>query len=95
MKDDDLYCYNFDRAAPWRSTTTTMSQFWEEVHAEGRRPSPIWQIPGFLTQYCVPDLMHVSCLGIVQYLSGNVMWELLTSMGGEHPQPRHNLRAAS
>ena len=27
-------------------------------------------------------MMHVSCLGILQYLTGNVMWELLRGLGG-------------
>eukprot|EP00959_Pyramimonas_sp_CCMP1952_P323183 6762743-Pyramimonas_sp.AAC.1 len=30
----------------------------------------------------VADLMHCSCLGIAQYVLGNIMWELFTHMGG-------------
>ena len=46
--------------------------------------SPIWSIPGFIVQYCVPDFMHTSCLGILQYLNGNVMWELFVELGGTY-----------
>lgn len=81
-KDDDCDPYDFSMSARWRSTMMTMGQFWADVYEEGTHLSPIWQIPGFLTQYCIPDFMHVSCLGVVQYLSGNVMWELYKEMGG-------------
>ena len=82
LHNPDCYAYDFRAEAPWRSTTTTMVQFWEEVFEERRHISPIWSIPGFLTRYCIPDFMHVCCLGILQYLNGNCMWELFIDLGG-------------
>eukprot|EP00974_Lingulodinium_polyedra_P093019 9012835-Lingulodinium_polyedra.AAC.1 len=64
-----------------------MADFWQDAYERGDRPSPIWQIPGFIIRYCVPDFMHVSCLGIVQYLTGNVMRELFRELGGTRNQP--------
>jgi len=38
---------------------------------------PIWNIPG-LTRYHAPgDLMHTGCLGVILWLLGSVLWELL------------------
>ena len=61
-----------------------MATFWEDVFKEEAYCSPIWAIPGFLISYCAPDFMHTSCLGIVQYLNGNVMWELSRELGGNY-----------
>ena len=82
LHDPDNFAYDFRAAAPWRSRSTTMVDFWQQVFEERRHISPIWSIPGFVTKYCIPDLMHVSCLGILQYLNGNCMWELFIDLGG-------------
>ena len=81
-KDPECYCWNFAPDAPWRSTIPSMADFWEDTYRRGDRPSPIWQIPGFVIEYCIPDFMHVCCLGILQYLTGNVLWELFSEIGG-------------
>ena len=33
------------------------------------------------------DWMHVVCLGILQYASGSMMWELFRSLGGTFKKP--------
>ena len=62
-----------------------MSDFW--ASAREHYDSRIWQIPGFSLSYIRPDWMHVSCLGILQYLTGNVLWELFTALGGVFSRP--------
>ena len=82
LYDPDNYAYDFRSTAPWRCRPTSMSDFWQQAFQERRHISPIWSIPGFLTRYCIPDFMHVCCLGILQYLNGNVMWEVFVGLGG-------------
>ena len=36
----------------------------------------------------VPDYMHVVCLGILQPLSGNLLWDCFESLGGVHSNPQ-------
>ena len=79
--DPACYCWDFGRSAAWRATTTFMSEFWQEQYEQRSAPSPIWQIPGFIVRYCIPEFMHVCCLGVLQYLSGNVLWELFRELG--------------
>ena len=86
-RDPVNYCWNFEEGAAWRSTGTSMRDFWEEQQQRGAHPSPIWQIPGFMISYCVPDFMHVCCLGILQYLTGNVLFELFREVGGTMDRP--------
>ena len=76
--------YEFSLSARWRSTMTTMSSFLEDMMKGTTHTSPRWSIPGFIAQYCVPDFMYTSCLGILQYLNGNVMWELFVELGGTY-----------
>ena len=80
--DGTCFAYDFSMTAAWRGTTRTMATFWQEAFERRAQPSPIWQIPGFLVSYCAPDFMHVSCLGILQYLSGNVLFEVFQHLGG-------------
>jgi hypothetical protein len=79
---DEMNCYDFSLSADWRSTVQTMSSWWARVFSEGNYVSPIWTIPGFKISFCSPDFMHTSCLGILQYLDGNIMWELFRELGG-------------
>ena len=44
--------------------------------------SNIFKCPGFTLAYIKPDWMHVVCLGIRQYLEGNVTLELFQRVGG-------------
>ena len=78
---------DFSIHAPWRKTCVTMSGFVSSVLCGDQYASKIFLIPGFLYRYIVPDWMHVVCLGILQYLSGNVMWELFLAVGGTYHNP--------
>ena len=51
--------------------------------------SKLWDLPGFAFTMIILDLMHVSDLGICQYLLGNVIYELFKQMGGlvTNPEP--------
>ena len=50
--------------------------------------SKIFTTPGFHIGFVKPDYMHVCCLGILQYLLGNVMWELFLTVGGVYSRPK-------
>ena len=53
--------------------------------------STTWSIPGFQVSDVRPDWMHLCCLGILQYLLGNVLWELVRELGGTISNPRNTL----
>ena len=42
----------------------------------------IWAIPGLTIGSVWPDWMHCCCLGIAQYVMGNIMFELFRELGG-------------
>ena len=44
--------------------------------------STFWSIPGMTIDLVKPDWMHCVCLGILQYLSGNCLYELFRELGG-------------
>lgn len=71
---DDHSCFDFSANARWRTTMTSMSDFWVPASCREQFVSAIWEIPGVHLSYVRPDLMHISCLGILQYLSGNCLW---------------------
>ena len=78
----ETYAFDFSLSAGWRNTRSTMKSFWEENYNQGRYVSPLWQIPGLRIEHVIPDLMHCCCLGILQYASGNAMWEVFVFLGG-------------
>ena len=41
----------------------------------------IFSLPGFCIAYATIDLLHCGCLGVVAYLIGNVLFELLQHIG--------------
>ena len=65
----------------------TMIMFWREVSAKEQYKSTIWELPGFCLRYVKTDFMHIVCLGILQYLQGNVLHELFKTMGGDFQKP--------
>ena len=63
-------------AIPW--TESGSEALW--VSSVGRpSPHPVFDISGLSILNAMPDLMHTGCLGVVQYLIGGCMWDLLTS----------------
>ena len=84
-------CFDCSLGASWR---TTMGMAHSDYVAKLRQRgyvSPLWDIPGF--HYCMIalDLMHIGCLGILQYLLGNTLFELFREMGGLITDPRETL----
>ena len=75
-------CYDFSRTAAWRKSRVDDKRHWELEHASGGFISPIFAIPGFSISYCQPDFMHTCDMGIVQYCTGNCMWEVFLELHG-------------
>ena len=73
------------RSATWRGTCVETYLFLHIALSTGAFVSAIFEWPGWGKHGCSfmeIDLMHVGCLGIVQYLLGNVLHELFVEMGG-------------
>ena len=79
--NDEHDCFDFRKEAPWRRNIVTVSEVIAET-TQHRYPSGIWSIPGLTIKMFKPDWMHCCGLGILQYVMGNVMWELLKHLGG-------------
>ena len=76
---DDHNCYDFSKSAAWRRSMTTMGDFYTGPE---QFISRIWTIPGLNLQCIRPDWMHMCCLGVLQYLIGNCLWECFVDLGG-------------
>ena len=77
-----------DFMAPWRPTLLTHRMYKEMVLGAGLCMSGVFNIPGVRLQHITPDLMHTSCLGIVPYLLGCIIWELVyIEMGATQKNP--------
>ena len=64
----------------------TMDEFWSK--SSQHFVSGIWKIPGFNLQCIRPDWMHMCCLGVLQYLIANCLWECFVDLGGVFSNPR-------
>ena len=53
--------------------------------------SGLFDVPGFVIAMVSIDLMHVSDLGILQVLLGNVLFELFKQVGGLITEPLEGL----
>lgn len=82
-------CYDFSARARWRRTRVTMSAFWAAALAGTQYLSPLFDCPGFTIHYCIGDLMHISCLGILQYLLGNILVELFKDLHGVYTNSQY------
>ena len=71
-------------SAPWRNTFETHESFINDSLATGSYLGGFWTIPGVHTSMVGADLMHCSCIGILHYLAGNVLWDLFCIMGGSN-----------
>jgi len=79
---EQLHCYDFRASASWRSTLLSQAEFWDTAHEQGHYISKVWCIPGFHLSQVRPDWMHVVDLGTLQYLQGNLLWEMFVEVGG-------------
>ena len=78
---------DFSVNAPWRNTTVDMATFLAAAFGGEQFLSRIFTVPGFDIAMVIPDWMHVVCLGILQYLEGNVMFECFIQLGGRVSNP--------
>ena len=74
-------CYDFRKEATWRQQLVTMEEIRHEL-TTARYPSQIWSIPGLTIGSFRPDWMHCADLGITQYCTANIVWELFVEMKG-------------
>ena len=65
--------------ALWRSTLITHQIYLQMCMTRNIWVSELFGLPGFRLEYVDADLMHCSDLGIVQYLLGNIIFELCFS----------------
>ena len=68
--------------ADWRTTLIDAEAYVLNQFLSGRYVSKFWSLPGMKYKYLSLDLMHVSDIGILQYLLGNVLWEMFLKLGG-------------
>ena len=59
-----------------------MASYWTRSKWEKVFVSEIWGTPGLHILSVEPDFMHTCCLGVLQSLLGNILWEVFSSMGG-------------
>ena len=78
--------------APWRGTRLSHIDTLQEIQRDGTPLCALWSIPGMSAQYLQIDLMHAGDLGVLSYLTANVLWEVFKELGGS---VRHSVRACS
>lgn len=84
------YC-DFSLNAAWRHTLLSSEQFLRQKFENGEYISGLFSLPGFRAEYIGVDLMHCSCLGVVQYLLGAVLLELFQEMHGVYLRAHETL----
>jgi hypothetical protein len=73
---------DFFETALWKATLLTHDQFIASVVESGCYVSAIFDLPGFRHGMITADLMHCGDLGVLLYLLGIIIWELIMEMGG-------------
>ncbi len=69
-------------AASWRQHRCNHRASMASVMRGEQFLSRVMSIPGFAVEYVVPGWMHTVCLGVLQYLCGNVKSQLLYTVHG-------------
>lgn len=82
---------DFYETALWRATLITDAIFKADILAGGAYISELYNLPGFKHEFVTGDLMHTGDLGVLLYLLGIVLWELLVEMGGSMNSSRSQL----
>jgi hypothetical protein len=84
-------CLDSSLGAGWRNTMAlTHAEYMADLRARGY-VSEVWNLPGFRHTMLVLDLMHIACLGILQYLLGNVLLLQFHRLGGTIGDPNDAL----
>ena len=82
-----LSCLDSSLGAEWRGTLgMSHAEYMLALRARGY-VSEIFNLPGFQYTMLVLDLMHIACLGILQYLLGNVLLGLFFRLDGTIGDP--------
>ena len=67
------------------------SDWWTRARQDGVFVSALWNIPGVILASISSDFMHTGCLGVLQYLLGNICWELVEDMGASFSNSKGQL----
>ena len=86
------YFLDFYETALWRATLLTHASFIASVLESGAYLSEIFNTLGFKHEMITGDLMHTCDLGVLLYLEGIILWELLVEMGGSMTTCKEQLR---
>ena len=77
-----LYDRDFTANGLRRLNARTMSAFLASAYSGTQYLSKLFTVPGFVLDYILPDFMHTVCLGVLQYLMGNVFWFCFRKLDG-------------
>ena len=78
----------FSLSASWRHAVFNHARFLSDL--EGRY-MPLLGLPGFQLVWIMGDMMHNGCLGVVQYVVGNILWVMFGKVGGLVTRPEQGL----
>ena len=78
---------DFSANASHRCTEHTHSGWICEMLAGKAYASKLFDVIGFRITHVKPDWMHTVCLGTLQYVCGNVLWQIFVVCGGTHYKP--------
>jgi hypothetical protein len=74
-------------SALWRTTIISHAGFMANAFATEGFVSVVFSLPGFIFAYILIDLMHAGELGVLQYLLGNIFYDMFKHVGGTKKQP--------
>jgi hypothetical protein len=77
--------------AKWRHTMICHADFIKRALILNLYVSVLFNFPGFVLEFVSIDLMHCCDLGILQYLLGNVLFELFLKIGGVITRPDEHI----
>jgi len=79
--------YDASLGALWRRTLVTHVGHMTGALSNDGYISGLFNLPGFKLDFVSADLMHTSDLGCIQYILGNIYWELFVFVGGTRQNP--------
>ena len=72
---------DFTESAVWRRHRLTPEAFFAKQRSQRIERSPLFECPGFSLSMVVIDCLHACDLGVTPLALGNLMWEILPSLG--------------
>ena len=79
--DKELLWTNFNPSAPWRDTLWTHEAYLAHLQASGIDVPNIFSIHGLRVECLMVDVLHAVDLGIASDIIGNILFEVLPSLG--------------